>query len=125
MAQVRILAGDIEPQKASLELWFGALKCRYNDSPGFSWTGYNSDIDVATDVDRVEVQTEDSVKTLAGTASWAAAGALLAGPLGAVIGGVFGGHKKEVCFAAYLKDGRRFLAVADSDTFRQIQAAVF
>jgi hypothetical protein len=126
MAFVRILAGDIKPQTAWLQVGRNKVRLIHEDDRWLSRIGLaSSKIDFRNEVEGVEIQTEESVRDLLDTASWAAAGALLAGPLGAVIGGVFGGHKKEVCFAAYLKDGRKFLAVADSDTFRQIQAAVF
>ncbi len=123
MSAIKIIAGDLEgdrtPQIKSARLLRNEIVYAVPGKLfGVKLLPLNS-------LDAVEIQTEESVKDLFDTASWAAAGALLAGPLGAVIGGVFGGHKKEVCFAAYLKDGRRFLAVADSDTFRQIQAAVF
>ncbi len=47
------------------------------------------------------------------------------GRLGAVAGMLPGGGKKEVSFAAEPDDGRRFMAVTDSKTRREIAAAVF
>jgi hypothetical protein len=76
-------------------------------------------------LERVEIQTEESVKKLGGTAGWGITGAVLLGPLGAIGGMLIGGRAKEVCFAAYLKDGRKFLATTDGKTYQKIAAAAF
>lgn len=55
----------------------------------------------------------------------AAIGSLLLGPLGLLAGLLMGGKKKEVTFSVKLKDGRRFLATADSKTFTKMRAGVF
>jgi hypothetical protein len=59
---------------------------------------------------RGELQTQQSLGTLVGTVGWAAAGVLLAGPVGALLGGLFGHRGEQVCFVAYFRDGRSFLA---------------
>jgi hypothetical protein len=59
---------------------------------------------------RVELQTQQSVRTLVGTVGWAAVGVLLAGPIGALLGGLFGHRREQVCFVAHFRDGRSFLA---------------
>lgn len=50
-----------------------------------------------------ELQTEDKLNKLAGSAGWEFAGGLA--------GILSGGNKIEVCFSCELKDGRQFLAV--------------
>ena len=75
-----------------------------------------------------EIQTQDKLKKLAGSAGWgfvgAIAGGVLTGGLGLVIGGLAGilsgGNKTEVCFSCELCDGRRFLAITDKNTWQRI-----
>ena len=52
-------------------------------------------------------------------------GLVALGPLGAIGGMLLGGNKKEVSFTAELDDGRKFMAVTDSKTWRKIAAALF
>ncbi len=65
------------------------------------------------------------VKKLAGIAGWGFVGLVVLGPLGAIGGMLLGGNKKQVSFTAELDDGRKFMAVTDSKTWRKIAAAVF
>ncbi len=65
------------------------------------------------------------VKKLAGTAGWGFVGLVALGPLGAIGGMLLGGNKKEVSFTAELDDGRKFMAVTGSKTWRKIAAALF
>ena len=81
---------------------------------------------ISTDVVTVEQQTEESIRKLSGAAGWGIAGALLAGPVGLLLGALWGGRKKErVCFSATLTDGKMFLAVAESKIYQQFVAATF
>jgi hypothetical protein len=80
-----------------------------------------------------ELQTEDKLKKLAGSAGWgfagALAGGLLTGGIGLAVGGLAGilsgGNKTEVCFSGELEDGQRFLAVTSKKTWQRILAAKF
>jgi hypothetical protein len=80
-----------------------------------------------------EIQTEDKLKKLAGSAGWGFAGAivggLLTGGIGLAVGGLAGilsgGNKTEVCFSCELEDGRKFLAVTSKMTWQKILAATF
>ena len=78
-----------------------------------------------TNLEEVEVATEDSVKKVGGTIGWGAAGAVMLGPVGLLAGLLLGGKGKEVTFVAKFKDGRKLLATTDGKTFAKIQAAVF
>ena len=73
----------------------------------------------------MDLLTEEKVKKLAGTAGWGLAGGALLGPLGALGGVLLGGNKKEVAFACYLKDGRKFMATTSNKTWQSILAAKF
>ncbi|MEE9210366.1 MAG: hypothetical protein V3U23_07920 [Kiloniellales bacterium] len=65
------------------------------------------------------------VRELAGTAGWGFVGLVALGPLGTIGGMLLGGNKKEVSFTAEVDDGRKFMAVTDSKTWRKIAAALF
>ena len=83
-------------------------------------------------IDRLEVLNEEQKKKILGTAGWATvglvAGSLIAAPVaiaGVVAGFLKGGNSKEITFTCYLKDGRKFMAVADSKIYTELTAAAF
>ena len=80
------------------------------------------------EIENFEVQTEESIEKLSSGLGWAAAGLVVAGPVGGILGALLGRKKTtttKICFAANLKDGRKFLAVADAATFQKLQVAAF
>lgn len=76
-------------------------------------------------VERVELVTEENGKSFLETAGWGLAGAAILGPLGLIAGAVAAGKSRTVCFACFLKDGRKFLALADEARYNAICADVF
>lgn len=117
MSSIEVIAGDINKGAWSVgtnlglsPLGFGQMTRRYE------WK---------RDVARVELQTEEGVKKLAGTAGWGLAGLALLGPVGAIGGMLLGGRGKKVCFACYLKNGQKFLATTDGKTWQKIAAEMF
>ena len=119
MGKLKIIAGDFEKGTYDLptDLFGKEIVIRKQMSL--------AKIELHSLLDRVEVHSEESVKTLTGTAGWGITGALLMGPLGAIGGMLIGGRVKDICFAAYLKDGRKFLATTDGKTYQRIVAATF
>ena len=116
MATIKVIAGDIANDKWQLQpAMFGGFKMV---------RGFQS-INLKKLVESVEVLTEEKVKKLAGTAAWGIAGVVLLGPLGAIGGMLLGGNKKEVAFACYLKDGRKFMAITDNKTWQKILSVKF
>ncbi len=79
----------------------------------------------ATEIEFVEVATEENVKKIGGTVGWGVAGAVLLGPAGMLAGLLLGGRKKKVTFIVKFKDGRKLLATTPGKTFAKIQAASF
>ncbi|MDR2173643.1 MAG: hypothetical protein LBE32_05510 [Burkholderiales bacterium] len=73
----------------------------------------------------IDTATEENVKKMAGTLGWGATGAVLLGPVGAVVGALAGGNKKTVTFICALADGRKFLGEADANTYKQMSAQMF
>jgi hypothetical protein len=119
MSKIRVIAGDVDP---------GVYFIPQNITDK-SVTMKRQTIgeleDVVVDLDRVVLQSEEDVKRVAGTAGWGLAGLALFGPLGAIGGMLIGGKGKDICFAAYLKDGRKFLATTDGKTYQNIAAVMF
>ena len=105
---VRLLAGD-----------FG--DCSAGFGPG--WNGkYRMAVAGQTyfmmrDVVEVELVTEENRARVGAMAAWAAAGAFLLGPIGALAGLLRGGHGERVSFLARFTDGKRALLVADRSVF--------
>ncbi|QQE12611.1 hypothetical protein JD969_03855 [Planctomycetota bacterium] len=77
------------------------------------------------EVDSFEVKTEEHMQRVSDAFGLAAVGSLILGPVGLLAGLLLGGKKKEITFTVKFKDGRQFLATADSKIFKKIQAAMF
>lgn len=84
-------------------------------------------------VQQVEIQTEEKLKKLAGSAGWGFAAAIVGGfltggvgVLAGLLGGVLaGGNKTEICFSCQLKDGRKFIAVTHTKTYQKMLALTY
>ncbi len=83
-------------------------------------------------VQRTEIVTEENKKKILGSVGWGTAGLIVGSfvawpfALGGMIAGVLkGGNRKELCFACYLKDDKKFMAVADAKTYQQITSLTF
>ncbi|MGC9332490.1 MAG: hypothetical protein ACP5DZ_11560 [Bacteroidales bacterium] len=76
-------------------------------------------------VSSVEIITEENKKKFIGTAGWSIAGAAVLGLAGFVAGAKAGGNKKEVTFACYLKNGKKFIAVTDVKVYKKILSLSF
>lgn len=117
MAKIKVHAGDF--LEGDGQYSFGSFSLRTKEHRILGETI------PTTELETVEIATEESVKKLGGTIGWGAAGALILGPAGLLAGLLLGGKKKEVTFIAKFKDGRKLLASTDSKTFTKLQAAVF
>lgn len=76
-------------------------------------------------LETVEIATEETVKKLGGTIGWGAVGGIIFGPAGLLAGLLLGGKKKEITFVARFKDGRKLLATTDNPTYIKLKAAAF
>lgn len=123
MATIKVEAGDIDKGSWQFASLFGSAIMSKGSTAAHMWKGES--IDLKAQLDRLEILDEEKVKKLAGTAGWGVAGAVLLGPIGAIGGILLGGNKKEVAFAAYLKDGRKFMGVTDGGTWKKLMAITF
>jgi len=121
MSSITVHAGDFKKGPHHfVERVFGESFFQMN-RPGKFWPEKL----LLSQISSVEVQSEESVKKVAGTLGWGLVGATAFGPLGLLAGLISGGKGKEVTFVCALKDGRRFLATASSSLFTKMNAAVF
>ena len=117
MPKITVHAGDFLKSKGMYT--FGSLVLK-NEENRFSGEAIP-----ASDLESIDIATEESVKKIGGTAGWGVAGAVLLGPVGLLAGILLGGKKKEVTFVAKFKDGRKFMGTTDNKTFTKLQAAAF
>ena len=118
MATINVHAGDFGKGKGSMH--FGVIVFAWQ--PGDGLTGKTINL---SDLETVDIATEENVKKIGGTVGWGVVGAALLGPVGLLAGLLAGGRGKEVTFVARLKDGRKFLATTDAGSYKKIAAAVF
>lgn len=105
--KVTVIAGDIS--EGEWEFNMNSL-----------WSAFDT-VSLEGELKSVQLQTEESVKQLAGTLGWGLAGSVF-GPLGMLAGMVLGGNRKQMCAFIELKDGRKFIATMDSKVYQHIQA---
>ncbi|MGX0975625.1 hypothetical protein ACSSVY_001335 [Roseovarius sp. MBR-51] len=70
----------------------------------------------------VEEVNTDTDRKMGGTVGWGVAGALIAGPLGAVAAGYLGGKTNDVVFICRLDDGKEFVGVMKKSMFASLSA---
>lgn len=119
VAKMKIHAGDFG--KGAGTYMFGSFGFPWQPGDGFG-LGKGRHV---SELQSVEIATEEAVKRVGGTVGWGVVGATLLGPVGLLAGLVAGGRGKDVTFVAQFKDGHRFLATVDAKTYTKIQAALF
>jgi hypothetical protein len=115
---IKVLAGDFGRGEAMLG-FFGSTALALPKKGTLLGT---ETIDLKSDVVRVAHQTEESIHALP-IDQWQTTGKppLTLDDLEAEVHAA--GFRKDVAFAVYLKDGRKFLAVADARSYGRIKAA--
>lgn len=119
MGKITIHAGDFPKGDASVH--FGIMSLPWSSGDGFT----GKTLDLKTELEQVDVATEETVKKIGGTLGWGAVGAIALGPVGLLAGLLLGGRKSEVTFVAIFKGGKKMLGTTDNDTFKKIIAASF
>lgn len=123
--------GILDKVKESLD--WRKIKVLGGDIPSGEWdfnggmmtadpaTGCSEVVSLMGEIKTLRVETEDSVRDLAKTLGFTLVGGmLLGGPIGAAVGFVAAGKRKEVCVSCVLKDGRKFVATMDSRIYQQM-----
>ena len=114
----KIVGGDF-PKNTNFQDVFGRIVLTNIEGWSSKETILNNNIE------KIELMTEEKAKSFLGAAGLGIVGGLVLGPLGALAGVLAGGNKKEICFACYLKDGKKFMAVSDAKTYQKIAALAF
>lgn len=78
-----------------------------------------------SEIQELEIASEESVKRIGGTVGWGAVGGVLLGPVGLLAGLLAGGRSKDTTFVCKLKDGRKFMGTASSKLYTKLSAAIF
>lgn len=118
MGKITVHAGDFE-KNGNNSFGFGIFTLFTKEHP---FMGENIS---ASQLEAIDIASEENVKKIGGTAGWGLVGGVLLGPVGLLAGLLAGGRKKDVTFIAKFKDGRKLLATTNQKTYTKIQAAVF
>jgi hypothetical protein len=123
VTDIKIIASpDFEEQTAEVAPLLESLMLGIRSKGGTE----SEKLDLKENLESVTVQSEDEVRSLLGATGWGLLGSYLLGPAGLLLGALWGWRKqKEVCFAGYLKDGRKFLGITDAQTFQKLKAVSF
>jgi hypothetical protein len=78
-----------------------------------------------TEIQDLEVASEESGKRIGGAVGLGAVGGVLLGPVGLLAGLLAGGPGKDVTVICKLKDARNFMATAPSKVYRELKAMIF
>lgn len=112
----KVIAGDYDGARIDRSMF---------DDVSIDPGAFSSRIRLRGNVASVEMVTEENKKKFASAAGLGVLGAVALGPIGLLAGVLAGGNKKEICFACHLKDGKKFMAVADSKTYQALLAETF
>ncbi len=124
MADIKIHAGSWDGEKAYFRAFDNMLVIE-TQKKGDYFLASNMVGMPLSDVESLDIATEETVKKLSGTVGWGVAGAAILGPVGLLAGLLIGGKKKQVTFVVKFKNGKKMLASTDNKTFTKLQAATF
>lgn len=116
---MKVLAGDWPPGAiaALRQTIWGTTQCLVIETRAFKHEKIQLD-----QIAGAELVTEDNRMSVGAKLGWGTAGLLLAGPIGAVIGGVAGGNKRDRVVAVAFKDGRKAVLKCNKSEADQLMA---
>lgn len=105
---MQILGGDFGENTPA------RIQTRLNGSPTELWVAKGlSRIEIPFfEIEAVTEITDENKVSVLGGLGWGVAGTLIAGPIGAVVGGLLGGRKKVVTVMVSTTKGKKLLATA-------------
>lgn len=116
LGRINVLAGNF---KTGLDSQYAHRKFHMKREGKF----FREKIPVS-EIEKLELATEENVVSVGGAAGWGLAGSLLLGPAGLLAGLLLGGRGKDATFICVFKDGRKFLGTASSSVFVELQKHV-
>lgn len=128
----KVIAGDFPTDTTYIPSKGQSPKLKYHDKASGAYFNASVEVPLLRQVERVEILTEESKKKILGSVGWGLTGLVIGGLVAApvavaagIAGILKGGNAKEVTLVCYLKDGRKFMAIADSNTFTELTALAF
>ncbi|MBL4701188.1 MAG: hypothetical protein JKX85_08010 [Phycisphaeraceae bacterium] len=83
------------------------------------WGVHSENYDVSQ-IEEIEAVSQDNERKTGSTIGWGVAGALVAGPLGALAAGYVGGKKDEVTFICRFFDGEEFVSIMKKGLYAKL-----
>jgi hypothetical protein len=115
LGMINIIAGDFKIGKDS-QYVHGKFHMKHNGK-------FFREKIFSSEIESLEVATEEAVISLGGATGWGIAGSVLLGPVGLLAGLLLGGKGKDTTFICKFKDGRKFLGTSSTGTFNDLQKA--
>ena len=113
MSAIKVIAGDFPSGDYIYSEWEAAIE-------GIATP---TRVDLAGNIEKIEKLTEEQSTRLGRAAGLGVAGALVAGPVGAIVGGLLGGKRTQVCFLIEMKDGKTLTATSAPEIYAKIFSA--
>lgn len=115
MSAIKVYGGDFLAGEGTYTLGVLSLPTKAHTVLGES---------IAADqLQTIEPITQENHKQVVSTAAGAAIGAVVAGPIGALVGALASGNRTRVGFVATFFDGRALVGATDANTFAKLCAA--
>lgn len=120
MTKIKVLGGSVDQK---LE-W--TLKNGYIHATGPSQSGWSTEIKKTYSLrtaKELDIADQASGVKVLGAVGWGTVGALVAGPLGIIVGGLLGGRGETVTFVAKFDDDETIMGQVPKKTWVQMLAA--
>jgi hypothetical protein len=116
--RIRIIGGDVAPCVTKLTVPY------MGESRGFRLAN-NEFITIKRDVSRLTIQSAETIRKTGKLLAWAAVGTVLAGPVGALAGSLYGGWARHVTYIEMmLSDGRKIVAATSPAIVEELQKEI-
>jgi hypothetical protein len=116
--RIRILGGDVAPCVTKLTVPY------MGEARGFRLAN-NDFITIKRDVAHLDIQSADTIRNTGKLLLWSAVGTVLAGPVGALAGSLYGGWARHVTYVEMLlSDGRKIVAATSPATVEELQKEI-
>lgn len=120
MAKIKVLAGDFNKHGAN-SYSFGSFVLVPKES---TW-GKSKSYTAKRGLKSISEASEETGVRVFGAVGWGTVGVILAGPVGAIIGGIIGGRGKKITFIAEFTDGKKLMGEMDSKAWTKVMAERF
>ena len=87
------------------------------------WKMLRKTYKVVSDIEILEIASEETIQRAGGQAAWAIGGAILTGGIGLLAGAVLGRKRDMVTFICKLNDGKKFIGVMKKKEFEKLSTA--